>query len=450
VNPELRRNLWLEIGTQRLVAMPVVLVLVFALAYLLADTVADGWHAVAVSAAVAYGFATLLWGTHMAGDAVLGEVATRTWDWQRMSSIGPWTMTWGKLFGSTAYAWYGATICLPIFVFASLDDPKIDTSWWLGMLLAAAVLAHAVGLIWSLLLTRNQGARGQLGQRRSSAYLLLLLILLVVLPWISGPFQELATWYGRVETGRGFALVSLALFAGWAVVGAYRLMRIELQFRNRPWVWLGFCAFLMGYFAGFVPVGMRLFTGYSIAMLLTLVAAFTTPRDLLQLRRLGRAVEGRDLATVLQQTPPWLSSLLLAGLVGMAVLVTPTVICQGPFCIDGFALESLVVIAMFFLLRDLGILWLVSLGGRSRRPELAAVVYLIVLYSILPGVMGALGIDAGLALLLPRPDLAPAWGILAAVPGPLVVGVLLWRQARRRAGDPQLAVGGREAPGTRR
>jgi hypothetical protein len=64
-------------------------------------------------------------------------------------------------------------------------------------------------------------------------------------------------------------------------------------------------------------------------------------------------------------------------------------------------------------------------------------------------VLGALGIDAGLALLLPRPDLAPAWGILAAVPGPLVVGVLLWRQARRRAGDPQPAVGGREAPGTR-
>ena len=433
MNPELQRNLWLELGTQRLLAMPIVLGLVFALAYLLADSVAQGWHAVAISAGVAYALIALLWGTHMAGDAVLAEVAARTWDWQRMSSIGPWTMTWGKLLGSTAYAWYGALLCLAVFFAASLDDPNIDTPWWVGVLLAGTVLAHALGLMWSLLLTRNSGTTGQLAQRRSSAYLLLLLILVFVLPWTSAPMRESVTWYGHVQTGRTFALASLVLFAGWAVVGAYRLMRVELQFRARPWVWLGFGAFLTTYFAGFVPDGMRLFTAYVIALMLTLVAAFTTPRDLLQMRRLGSACRSGRWGEAARQTPPWLSGLVLAGLLGTAVIVSGPAICQGPFCLDGFRLGPLTVIAMLFLLRDLGILWLVSLGGRSRRPELATVIYLIVLYSILPGVLAALGLGAGVAMLVPRPDLAPFWGILAAVPGPLIVGVLLWRQAGRRA-----------------
>ncbi|HEY5720670.1 MAG TPA: hypothetical protein VIW02_09840, partial [Gammaproteobacteria bacterium] len=154
LNPELRRNLWLELGPQRLLLMPLVLGLLFALAYALADGVDAGRYAVAVTAAIAYGLVCVLWGMHLAGEAVLGEVAARTWDWQRMSSVAPWSMTWGKLLGSTLYPWYAALFCLPAFALGVASVPGVDLGWWLGMLLGGAVLAHALGLTWSLLLVR--------------------------------------------------------------------------------------------------------------------------------------------------------------------------------------------------------------------------------------------------------------------------------------------------------
>jgi len=433
LNPELQRNLWLELGPQRLLAMPVVLGLVFALTYLVADNVAAGWASVAVVAAVVYGLATVLWGTHMAGDAVLTEVAARTWDWQRMSSIDPWTMTWGKLFGSTVYAWYAALICLPVFVVALAGRDEVDSAWWVGMLLSGALLAHALGLIWSLLLVHDRHGRDQVTQRRSSTYLLLLLILLGVVPWLSDPLQHVTRWYDTVETDRAFALTSLAVFAAWAVVGAYRLMRVELQFRNAPWVWLGFTVFLMIYLAGFIDPGGRLYASYLVGMLLVAVVAFTTPRDLLQLRRLGQALKANAWMRAGQQFPPWLLSLLLVAALGLGVLLLPAgASCSSLLCPDGFGSRLLAVLLMLFLLRDLGILWLVSLGGRSRRPELATVIYLIVLYTIVPGLLGTLGADDWTALFLPRADLSTEWAVIAALPGPLLVAVMLWRQARRR------------------
>ena len=124
INPELRRYLWLELTTARLVAMPLVISALGLLAGASAWEAGQPTGGVDVLQAISAGAVTcfvllvLLWGTRLAAGAVVREVADRTWDQQRLSSVGAWDMAWGKLFGSTVYVWYGGLLLLAVAVVA--------------------------------------------------------------------------------------------------------------------------------------------------------------------------------------------------------------------------------------------------------------------------------------------------------------------------------------------
>jgi len=107
MNPELRRNLWLELTPHRLIAAPVVLLLVL---LLVSSRDERPWPAVYSTASVILVLLVHFWGTRKAAEGVTEEVRERTWDWQRLSSLGPWSMTWGKLAGTAAFPWYGALL----------------------------------------------------------------------------------------------------------------------------------------------------------------------------------------------------------------------------------------------------------------------------------------------------------------------------------------------------
>ena len=112
MNPELKRNLWLEFSLHRLVAMPAVLGLIFLGAALGTHPVSD--VGVATTGLILFVGLTGVWGARRAAESVTEEFHSKTWDGQRMSAIGPWAMTWGKLAGSTSFAWYGALLCLAV------------------------------------------------------------------------------------------------------------------------------------------------------------------------------------------------------------------------------------------------------------------------------------------------------------------------------------------------
>ena len=61
-------------------------------------------------------FFVVLWGTRSAALSVVGEIRERTWDSQKLSSIGPSQMVWGKLFGATFANWFGGALCLPFIL----------------------------------------------------------------------------------------------------------------------------------------------------------------------------------------------------------------------------------------------------------------------------------------------------------------------------------------------
>lgn len=384
LNPELRRNLWLELSTQRLIAMPAVLFLLFMM----------GWtwdeQAAVAQTAIYVGWAILvLWGTRMACDSVVSEVQGRTWDGQRLSGIGPGAMTLGKLLGGTIYAWYGAAICLgAVLVSGGMQDDDLAPV----RLVVTGLFAHSIALWFGLIQLRLQS-----GVRRfqvTFAQILAILASFQFLPLVVG-FEFEIDWYGIVFQPKLFALLVTALFALWGWVGCYRLMRAELQYRSWPLVWLLFLVFLVVFCNGFtdrlpaITEGLafddsfvNISLGFHVMVMATWAAGFLEPKSIVRLRRLYTRLGAGDWRGAFADLPAWVAGLPLIALVGaVAAARLPE---------EGRVAAQLLS-AFLFLLRDMALVYYVVLGPRTKRGHLAALVYLIVLYAIVPAILAGAG-----------------------------------------------------------
>ena len=166
LNPEFQRNLWLELTPHRRVAMPVILGAVFLLVYL--SSAHQFGDSTATVAAMLYFILAIVWGTRLAADSVSGEIRDHTWDLQRMSSLQPWSLSWGKLFGSTAFAWYGALLCLVVFAISLSNQGATEVARRVALMAGTAVLANTTALLASLQVLRKHRHPGR-GRRKPSA-----------------------------------------------------------------------------------------------------------------------------------------------------------------------------------------------------------------------------------------------------------------------------------------
>lgn len=418
LNPEFRRYLWLEMSPQRLIAMPAILGAIFLLLWLSGrDTAAFGDWSLGI-----YLLLVLLWGTRLAASAVVSEVRARTWDWQRMSAVRPWQMTWGKLFGSTVFVWFGALICLGVFALELLlSGQGAELPRRVFLVLAVAVLAHAVSLATSLLWLRRRDL-----DRRS------VVPLPQVLGFVAGGytyyeasaaldagadgFAALA-WHGMTFDLDRFVLVSLAVFLAWSLLAVYRLMQAELQVRQRPWAWATFVIFLMVYLSGLPTLRLeqlgttglltaRLLLALGVALALAYATYFLFEKDPISWRGLLLALKGGDTRRTLRLLPQWLIVTVITALAALAYLVC-VLLLDDLRGLDevllgmGFQQASILMTVglLGFLLRDLVIILLLNLRGG--RPHAAALVYLLVLHLLVPALMIALGIGGLVGLVSP-------------------------------------------------
>src|SRR5471030_950245 len=163
MNPELRRNLWLQFSPLRVVIAPVAIGVILLLVWLVA---AHSERTVAEVSEWMFLILTLLWGTRRAADLVAEEIAGGTWDSQRMSSLGAWQMTWGKFTGGISYVWYSAAIAFiaRLWALASVgtlpwqEDAAVRNLQLLGV----ALLGQSVSFLVSLVLLRKQVMRRRL------------------------------------------------------------------------------------------------------------------------------------------------------------------------------------------------------------------------------------------------------------------------------------------------
>ena len=424
MNPELRRNFWLELTLHRMLALPAGLVLAFMLAYSWAKE--DPGETLATTAMTLFlGFS--LWGALQAGDAVRGEVRGRTWDGQRMSAIEPWAMTWGKLVGAPAFAWYGGLICLAAYV---LFSPSVYALKAMLFLFSGAVLVQALALNGSVIAARRGVARS------TSSIWVIVLAFVVVGPWMSALTSGDAdiSWWGRGWRRIDFMLSSTVVFAAWAVFGAHRLLCQELRVRTLPWAWVVFLAYAAFYIAGF---GIRpydtlaqqknvlLIAGMIVSLAATYPMLFSDIGGAMAVRRLLLRAAHRQWRRLLEETPLWPVTLVLAALFCLA-----TVVLAGSAGSNEF-LRPLVLAPLPLLLlavRDAALFLFFAFARQPRRAETAALFYLVLLYWLVPMLLRAVGLEGVSDLVLPpfweRPGVATA---VAAVQAAAMVAAAAWR-----------------------
>jgi hypothetical protein len=428
-NPEFRRNLWRELTPSRLVGMPMILGVLFFLAYLLDDK--QYGEKVANTALTLFGLLAFVWGTRLSSEALISEIRAHTWDSQRMSVIGPWSMTWGKLLGSTIYPWYGALLCLLVYLTSqpALGLSLIETA---VLMVGSGLLGQAIGLLSSLQAIRKSQRYGRF---QTTAFLVIgAACALSVLTW---PFAKSTGifWYERYYPDDRFVLAGLVLFLAWAIFGIYRLIRSELQLKSMPWAWGLFVLFLMSYVAGFFGESnlvtgqglaqQRLLSAFLIAMMLAYGTLFSERKDPVALRRLLQFLGRRQWFKAVEIFPLWLSTLPFVVLT--CVVLTAVDLTSAPG--EETAQFAIAAVAMvLFLLRDFAILLYLNLGQNPKRADMLTVLFLVLLYGVIPTILAALDLDRLSGLFWPIPEVSAGIVLPAAL---FQAAVMLWLMARR-------------------
>jgi hypothetical protein len=442
VNPEFQRNLWLEAGPRRLAWAGVALAAIYLGALLIGGR--EPWIALGGVGAAVFVVCGLVWGPRLAGRAVADEVAERTWDFQRLSALEPWSMAWGKLFGSTALAWAAGATGLALACLAALANgaPAGEPLRWIVAGVGAAVLLQAGALALALVGVRRARADGRTARFRFNAvgvigFLLALGALRRVLPtrgvspfspfqWLFGGADTIRWWGFEAPTG-WFAALSLAVFAAWALVAAWRLMRLELQLENGPWAWPAFVLFTGLYAAGFgdIEPSLRFAAAGAVFAACAYAAAFAEPADRVRLRGFAASLAPLDLARAMTTTPAVIAPVKLAAfaVIGMALTGAGAEGSRTP--------SALLALAAFaFLVRDVGVIAYFRFGPRQGRGDFGAVLGLFLLY-LVGGIVGrTAGGAAGVALFTPSPEFAFVSAVAGAVEA-LVVWVLAWGRIRQ-------------------
>ncbi len=425
MNPELRRNLWLELTLHRMLALPVALVLIFMLVGAWSD--ADPRASLAAAAASLF-VAFALWGGVQVGDAVMGEARGKTWDAQRMSALEPWTMTWGKLAGAPAFAWCGGAICLVVYLAAAPEGIALKPAL---MMLAGAVLLHALALIGSVIAARKVVVRS------SSTAWVLGIVLVMLGPWmsVSSSGESDIAWWGTGRTRINFLVASMVVFAAWAVFGAHRVMCQELRVRTTPWAWVAFLLFASAYISGF---GIRaddgfiqqrnvlLIAGLIVSLASTYPLIFSEATGAMTVRRMLLRAQARDWRRFLEETPLWPVTLSMA-----LVFCLLTVVLAGSSGKENeiFRTAALAPLPLFLLaVRDAALYLFFALAKAPRRAGAATLFYLALAYWLVPMLLRAAGLQGLADLVLPpfweRPGVATG---IAALQAAALVAAAMWR-----------------------
>ena len=424
MNPEFRRNLWLELTPRRMALAAVLLALAFFAAALSGETT----QRPADVAEFLYYVIVVLWGSRNAALSVVGEIRERTWDAQRLSSLTASEMTWGKLFGATIYNWYAGGICLAVILVDSVARSGPLTALFdLVYFVEIGVIAQAASLLASLTAVRRRQSHSRL---EIFVYQLAGLAAAVAVFWVwqaadpAGSFllrkapTAFIVWWGHAFDARGFLLVSLAAFTAWILTGCYRQMRLELKMANGPLVWLGFLVFIGLYVAGFdgwlssAPdtaqwdaVSLRLGLAASTYATLTYLMVLLEPKDRVHFRWLGGQLTQGRLDRVAWHLDGFMTSYLAPFLVTAALVWWRW--AQAPFALGDLAL---IAAGLGFITRDVAVFVLLNAMPGRRRGDFAGRDGMFALYVLIPAILNGLGLGNALVLFYPKPVAAGVAG----------------------------------------
>lgn len=456
MNAELRRNAWLELRPAPCgVALALLALMVVPFLSRRAGTWQLDVDGVMILGLVVFLFYAL-WGLRKAGASVTDEVRAGTWDQQRLSAHDGLSLVLGKLFGATSFSWFGAAGGLLLYGGGQLWLMETGpAALHVSTLVSGAVACQALALVGSLHAASRLRAtrRGRAGWLQAAGVILGLWVLLVVVVaaiknlhlLLPGWSDVRLSWWVSMPV-EAWAPLTLTAVAGWALVAAERLMRLELQLPTRPWSWLGFLVFsavwLYPFAAAWLP-GLRgpagpLLALAAVAGIATYAGAVGERLDAVRLRTIAVLWRRPERGAWLGALPLWPLSLVLTCLCvtllvagAAAGYLVPGLADMGRGALPAATLAT-------FLLRDTALVLATQLAmPRWRTPEGPVLVGALVLYALLPMILTALGrpVTAAIPLLLPSfrlLDGGDGWvGLLAALPGCVAALWLADRGVRR-------------------
>ncbi len=410
MNPEFQRNLYLEFSFARLIGMPLFLLFIFALSYLINEHKFD--EETAAVAIWLYVFIVLFWGARQAAESIFDELRNHTWDIQKTSAISPWSLTWGKLFGSTLFNWYGGFFCLLVYAATATetDLPQSSAPVFITICYAigSGLLVHSLSLLAGLFALRKKQTFNS-----SFSYLFVLFVVIYMSGMmISAKNDSLNTlnWYSFVIDSQAFGLISLFLACGWSIVGIYRLLAQELQIRTLPWIWLLFCGFLIVYSHGliigsdhkghefhqnFASSTFLMFATFAIGSCLTYGLILIDENNPMLIRRLWLYARQENWLRFFEEIPCWFVSLLLVLPASLYLSIS------FPFAETSEKLHFYPISAFLLMVRDVALVLFFNYAPNPKRALGLSVLYLTFLYWIIPAIFIEAGADLLAALFLP-------------------------------------------------
>ncbi|HEU5048641.1 MAG TPA: hypothetical protein VFT64_12470 [Rickettsiales bacterium] len=380
LNPELQRYGWLEFSWQRLLIAPALLAAIYLLA---SRTPIIAMQLIIHLSKYGFLILVLLWGGNKAARCVTEEVAANTWDWQRLSSLSPPSLAFGKIAGNAIYNWYAGALCLGLYVWgcAQTGQPTDLILRNCTLLVTGGILCQTVALLASLITMQEAGVRRK---RYASlgvhiAGLLAALIPLrqvnetVTVEPLPGSNMEHIWWYGSSYPETGFVTVTTLLACAWAIAGIYWQMRGQLRMRTGPWLWAAFGLFAIGFCAGFDIGALNGKTlAFTVSLALFYIIAILEQWDGLTWRKLLTHWKNGKRMAFSCLLPRWVISLVFCSLITAYGYIRQE---ESPLLFSA---------QLVFAMRDIALLHYFHLHPKNARANASTILTLAILYILLP------------------------------------------------------------------
>lgn len=420
-NPELQRNFWVDFTLQRTLLSPIIISILIYITHLTSGSPSKMAFNILF-------FFIFLWGIKTASETVIEEINENTWDFQRQSALSPFSMTFGKLFGSTLFSWYNAAIAA-FYYFLFSQDSAYQVMQNISILIGGGLLGQALALLVSLQVVSQ--IRRQHAQKTFRYFLFGLCISAMITSFAFNNQNNLATinWFQFSFSAKHFALASLWLFTLWALVGSYRSFSSELQYPSLPIAWLGFNVFILFYFSGlsknyfdfsqlvanlpsseFLNIHdldlflkkIPLYTAFFVSQLLTYVILITDPLNIIRYKKIVLRFNAGHVLEAFQSLPLWMISFLLMLGTGLFSIFYFSTLSNE--ITKSFSPIILILTLILFTTRDILLFHYCTFTTTIQRTVGAFFIYMLLLYFLIPGLLGALHLTTLNVVFL------PSWG----------------------------------------
>ena len=404
-NPEFRRYVWLELSRHRLIAVPLLVGVIVLVVLASSETASE---ILAYGALGFYSLVTICYGAMRALGSVSEELQDRTWDFQRMSALSPWTLAMGKLLGAPIFAWYMGAWLFLVFVVSALAMPEgfKDLGAVIVCALAGTLLLHALAFAAGAAQSRlGMGSRA----RRASVWISFI-ALANILPVLFASFfsrhsesgaegEAVVRFFSVLQISVvGLIALSTVVFCVWALLAAWRMMARELRESPWWWVWPAFALFTGVWLWGIQAEGsprLPLQFIFIAATFIMVFAAYTglllDPLTTVAKTRFARLRQSAQPVSWDKKLPQWLIHVAVAA--GFAVLC---VVLEGAiFASTSYkaynlnsenyptALTVALPLVLMFV-RDAAIVTCFTLSSRVKRPLAMAIFYIALLDFLVP------------------------------------------------------------------